>query len=64
MGVGGRGAKRAGYELALPRQRPQVPGAVPSAVQCSLPGWLTVLLAFPHNRFIAAGDPEPAYLSP
>lgn len=33
-------------------------------VECGLPGWLIVLLAFPHNRFIAAGHPEPAYLSP
>lgn len=48
---GGGGKEWGGSELFLTRRRPQVPGAAPSEVKHVLPGWLTVPLAFPHNRF-------------
>lgn len=61
----GRGGKEwGGSESPSTGRRPQVPGAAPGEVKRGLPGWLTVPLAFPHNSFVAAGDPEPAYLSP
>lgn len=64
-----RGGKEGGgLELALTRQRTQVPGATPSEAKGGPQGWVTVLLAFPHEGFTATGDPEPAaylsYLSP
>lgn len=63
--VRGKGGKEwGGLELALIRQKSRVPDATPSEVKCGPLAWLTLLLAFPHNRFFARGDSEPAYLSP